>query len=74
MIILKDGWKLCDRIQYLFMIKHLSLLRVERIFRNLIETAMKYLQVIIILDVSHRDGNKAGILHLVCFPTFFWMF
>ena len=64
MIIFTDGQKLFDKIQYLFMVKHLSKLGLERTFLKLIEITMKYLQVVIIfsdeiLNISCRVGNKA---------------
>lgn len=64
MIVLIDGQKLFDKIQYPSMVKHLSELGGERSFPNLIETAMEYLQIIIIfndeiLNISCRVGNKA---------------
>ena len=50
MIILIDGQKLFDRIQYTSMVKPLSTLEGKGNFPNLIETAMTYLQVIIFSD------------------------
>lgn len=54
------GQKLFDRIQYASMVKYLNTLEGKGNFPNLVETAMTYLQVIIIFSDEILNISELG--------------